>query len=216
VSAFSCCDPTSIHRGVRAAVDGTSIVKSETFAIDWILLQDGRFFEGDGSTSEMWFAYGADVTAAAPGRVVAVRDGQSDVTPMSLPPAFAAPRDGAGNHVIVQIEPGVWAFYAHLQPGSVAVAVGDQVTTGQVIGRLGNSGNSIGPHLHFGLIDSVDPLTANSVPMVLDSYDLTGSIDPASLFASLGDPDALALTIEDPALPQTATLPLNMTVVDLP
>jgi hypothetical protein len=52
--------------------------------------------------------------------------------------------------------------------------------------------------------------------MVLDSYDLTGWIDPASLFASLGDPGALALTIEDPAQQQTETLPLNMTVVDLP
>jgi hypothetical protein len=214
VNAFSCCDATSIHRGVRAAVDGDRIVKSETFAIDWILLQDGRFFEGDGARNEQWFAYGADVTAAAPGTVVAARDGRADGTPGSLPRSISEPGEGAGNHVIVQIEPDVWAFYAHLQPGSVAVEVGDQVVTGQPIGRLGNSGNSIGPHLHFGLIDGLDPLTANSVPMVLDQYDLTGSIEPASLFASLNDPDALELRRVDPAQPQTATLPLNMTVTD--
>jgi hypothetical protein len=216
VNAFSCCDPTSIHRGVRAAVDGAQIVKSETFAIDWILLEDGRFFEGDGGRNEQWFAYGADVTAAAPGTVVAARDGQPDGTPMRLPTASAEPVDGAGNHVIVQIEPGVWAFYAHLEPGSVAVEIGDQVVTGQPIGRLGNSGNSIGPHLHFGLIDGLNPLTANSVPMVLARYDLTGAIEPASLFASLGDPDALELRMEEPAQPQIATLPLNMTVTDFP
>jgi hypothetical protein len=216
VNAFSCCDPTSIHRGVRAAVDGAHIVKSETFAIDWILLQDGRFFEGDGASNQQWFAYGAEVTAVAPGTVVAARDGQQDGTPLSLPTAFAEPVDGAGNHVIVQIEPGVWAFYAHLQPGSVAVEIGDQVTTGEPIGRLGNSGNSLGPHLHFGLIDDVNPLTANSVPMVLDRYELTGAIEPASLFASLGDPDALKLNLKEPAQPQIATLPLNLTVTDFP
>ncbi len=214
LNAFSCCDASSIHRGVRAAADGARIVKSETFAIDWILLQDGHFFEGDGARNEQWFAYGAEVNAVAPGTVVSARDGLADGTPKSLPSTLREPREGAGNHVIVQIEPGVWAFYAHLRMGSVAVEVGDQVVTGQPIGRLGNSGNSIGPHLHFGLIDGPNPLTANSVPMVLDSYELTGSVDPASLFAALGDPEALALHMEEPPQPQSGTLPLNMTVTE--
>jgi murein DD-endopeptidase MepM/ murein hydrolase activator NlpD len=214
LNAFSCCDASSIHRGVRAAADGARIVKSETFAIDWILLQDGRFFEGDGTHNEQWFAYGADVTAVAPGTVISARDGLADGTPKSLPSTSQNPGDGAGNHVIVQIEPGVWAFYAHLQMGSVAVEIGDQVATGQSIGRLGNSGNSIGPHLHFGLIDGPNPLTANSVPMVIDSYELTGSVDPASLFAALSDPEALVLRREESEQPQSGTLPLNMTVAD--
>ncbi len=214
LNAFSCCDASSIHRGVRAAADGARIVKSETFAIDWILFQDGRLFEDDGSRNEQWFSYGAEVTAVAPGTVVSARDGLADGTPKSLPGTFQEPRDGAGNHVIVQIEPGVWAFYAHLQTGSVAVEIGDQVVTGQPLGRLGNSGNSIGPHLHFGLIDGPNPLTANSVPMVIDHYSLTGSVDPASLFASLGDPEALSLRMEATAQPQSGTLPLNMTITD--
>ncbi len=214
LNAFSCCDPSSIHRGVRAAADGARIVKSETFAIDWVLLQDGRVFEGDGARNEQWFGFGAEVTAVAPGTVVFTRDGLADGTPKSLPTSLKQPGDGAGNHVIVQIEPGVWAFYAHLQSGSVAVEIGDQVETGQPIGRLGNSGNSIGPHLHFGLIDGLNPLTANSVPMVLDSYKLTGSVDPASLFAALGDPQALEQHREEPVSSQRGTLPLNMTVTD--
>ena len=214
LNAFSCCDASSIHRGVRAAADGARIVKSETFAIDWILLQDNRLFEDDGARNEHWFAYGAEVTAVAPGTVVSARDGLADGTPKSLPSTLQEPGEGAGNHVIVQIEPGVWAFYAHLQTGSVAVEIGDQVATGQSIGRLGNSGNSIGPHLHFGLIDGPNPLTANSVPMVIDHYSLTGSVDPASLFASLSDPEALTLRMEDTAQSQSGTLPLNMTITD--
>jgi murein DD-endopeptidase MepM/ murein hydrolase activator NlpD len=214
LNAFSCCDATSIHRGVRAAVDGARIVKSETFAIDWVLLQDGRPFAGDGARNEEWFGYGAEVTSAAPGTVIFTRDGQPDGTPMSLPSVLNGPGAAGGNQVIVQIAPGVWAFYAHLQPGSVAVEVGDQVVTGQLIGTLGNSGNSIGPHLHFGLIDGPDPMTASSVPMVLDRYDLTGAVDPTSLFAVLSDPAALELRVDAVSQPQRGTLPLNMTVTD--
>jgi hypothetical protein len=214
LNAFSCCDPTSIHRGVRAAADGERIVKSETFAIDWVLLQGGRPFAGDGARNEQWFGYGAEVTAVAPGTVIFTRDGQPDVTPLSLPSALNEPGSGGGNQVIVQIEPGVWAFYAHLQMDSVAVEVGDRVVAGQPIGRLGNSGNSIGPHLHFGLIDGPNPMTANSVPMVLDRYDLTGAVDPASLFAVLSDPAALELRVDAVSQPQSGTLPLNMTVTD--
>jgi hypothetical protein len=213
LNAFSCCDASSIHRGVRAAADGARIVKSETFAIDSVLLHDGRAFDGDGARNEQWFGFGVEVTAVAAGTVVFTRDGLADGTPKSLP-TVQRPGEGAGNHVIVQIEPGVWVFYAHLQTGSIGVEIGEQVVTGQPIGRLGNSGNSIGPHLHFGLIDGLNPLTANSVPMVIDDYELTGSVDPASLFASLSDPEALVLHSEDPVRSQSGTLPLNMTVTD--
>ena len=60
------------------------------------------------------------------------------------------PLDFAGNQVVVRIQPGVFATYAHLQPGSIAVGVGEQVRTGQRLGRLGSSGNSTAPHLTSG------------------------------------------------------------------
>ncbi len=62
---------------------------------------------------------------------------------------------GYGNHVVIDHGTGAdgkhyAAYYAHM--GSVAVSAGQRVTKGQVIGYIGSTGFSTGPHLHFGLI----------------------------------------------------------------
>ena len=76
-----------------------------------------------------------------------------------------------GNHVIAR-SGSVYAGFAHLAPGSVAVRAGESVRTGQVIGRVGHTGNSTAPHLHFQLMDGPDLLTANGVPCAFRSYEV--------------------------------------------
>jgi len=75
----------------------------------------------------------------------------------------------AGNHVIMATG-GTYALYAHLAPGSVAVTSGQQVRAGEVIGRVGHTGNSTAPHLHFQLMDSADPLQAKGIPCAFATY----------------------------------------------
>jgi Peptidase family M23 len=75
----------------------------------------------------------------------------------------------AGNHVIMATG-GTYAMYAHLAPGSVAVTRGQQVRVGEVLGRVGHSGNSTAPHLHFQLMDSTDPLQAAGIPCAFSAY----------------------------------------------
>lgn len=76
----------------------------------------------------------------------------------------------AGNYVMILGEGGV-AFYAHLRKGSVAVRVGQQVREGEVIGRVGNSGNTTMPHLHFHVMDGADPMTAQGVACAFRGYE---------------------------------------------
>ena len=75
----------------------------------------------------------------------------------------------AGNHVIIRTG-GAHAVYAHLAPGSVAVARGQQVAVGAVIGRVGHTGNSTAPHLHFHVMDSSDPVRGRGMPCAFASY----------------------------------------------
>jgi murein DD-endopeptidase MepM/ murein hydrolase activator NlpD len=75
----------------------------------------------------------------------------------------------AGNHVVVGTG-GTYALYAHLAPGSVVVTSGQRVRAGEVIGRVGHTGNSTAPHLHFQLMDSADPLQARGIPCAFSAY----------------------------------------------
>lgn len=75
----------------------------------------------------------------------------------------------AGNHVIIRTGD-AYAVYAHLAPGSVTVSRGERVLVGDVIGRVGHTGNSTAPHLHFHLMDRSDPVSARGIPNAFASY----------------------------------------------
>lgn len=207
-----CGNPPSLHRSIRLPIDGRSYAKPETFAIDWIQMAEGRPFAGNGARNEEWHCYGAKVTSATAGKVVAVSNGMPDETPNVLPENVHEPVDYGGNHVTVQVEDGVWAFYGHLIADSIAVAVGDRVVAGELLGLLGNSGNSTAPHLHFGLLDGPDPLANNSLPMVFDFYTLLGVLDEGARDTFLA-PAGPASTVGT-SRPEQGRLPLNWTVTD--
>ena len=75
-----------------------------------------------------------------------------------------------GNHIVQDIGDGNYAFYAHLKTGSVKVKAGDQLSAGQVIASLGNTGNTDAPHLHFHVMSTPDPLRSDGLPFVLSTF----------------------------------------------
>ena len=137
------------------AINGARIETAETFAVDWGKVKGDRLFDGDGKTVEQFYGFGEDVLAVADGTVVSIHDGMSDATPfVAMTPKSKS--DYGGNNVMLEIAPNVFAWYAHLRQGSIKVKVGDAVKAGAPIAKLGNTGPSTGPHLHFGLLDKPD------------------------------------------------------------
>ncbi|MGI8842091.1 MAG: M23 family metallopeptidase [Gemmatimonadaceae bacterium] len=168
---------TSGHRLSLVATEGTVRVP-QRFAVDWARLgEDGRLFRGDSSTNATWYGYRDTVYAAAAGRVVIARDGAPDNTPLA-PPSVAVvdARQATGNVVVIETGDGQFTSYAHLAPGSLSVKAGDRVAQGASIGLIGNSGNSLGPHLHFQVSDAAEVLHGEGVPFVLDEFELVGRV----------------------------------------
>ena len=104
-----------------------------------------------------------------------VIDGLAEQTP-GIFPADITLQEADGNAVIIDIGDGLYANYAHMQPGSLRVAVGDKVRKGDVLGLVGNTGNSLAPHLHLHIMDGSSFLAAEGVPYVVDSFTITGQI----------------------------------------
>jgi murein DD-endopeptidase MepM/ murein hydrolase activator NlpD len=174
-----CADPTSPHRQVILSMSNGRYVKPEIFAIDWVRAVDGLLFTGDGSKNTDWPTYGARLYAVANGTVVSAIDNLPDIPPFENNPDLRTPRDFAGNSVQLRIGPGRYACYAHLKPGSLRVRRGQRVRVGQVIGLVGNSGNTTASHLHFGIQRRPDCLSKNE-PFEIDRFTLEGNVDPAT------------------------------------
>ena len=105
----------------------------------------------------------------ARGRVVGVKRHLPEQVPGSLPDGATIQMAG-GNYVVVNIGHGRYAFYAHLATNSVRVKRGQKVRTGQIIGLLGNTGNTDGPHLHFHVMNSPSPLQSSGLPFVFRGF----------------------------------------------
>ena len=207
MNANGCCD-ASAHRSAILAVDGDRLVKFETFAIDWVRLEGPRFYAGDGTRNEDHFAFGAEILAVADGTVAFVRDGMPEETPFEPSKSLRQPLDYGGNEIVLELAPGVFAFYAHMQPGSIRVEIGETVQAGEVLGLLGNTGNTDAAHLHFQLADGPDVLTATSLPFVIDAWTLAGTVSPEG--------SRTENRVVGPPEPQTNTFPLELTVADFP
>ncbi len=182
----------SFHTAHRWAV-------GEEFAYDLIRLgADGRSHRGQGRRLVDFHAYGRAVLAARDGKVVrAVDDIAEDAGLLrradeSKPDylqrvmrnqaaLLAADKSRAGgSQVVIDHGNGEFSSYSHLVPGSLRVRTGDTVRAGQVLGKLGHSGNSTEPHLHFQVCDGPDPLYCAGLPVQFDGLDLVnGDFDRA-------------------------------------
>jgi len=169
------------HRRMLYAVDGRARIPGR-YAIDWIRLdRSGRYASGDEGRIADWHGYAADVLAVADAEVAAVRDDVIESATIKAHPKNAL-GDATGNYVALDLGDGRYAFYEHLKPGSVRVAPGQRVQRGQVIGALGFTGDSTGPHLHFHVADGNSPLAAEGVPYVFDGFELLGAYETLDRF----------------------------------
>lgn len=143
--------------GSTAVLNGHHVVAAQRFALDILALDDADR-RADGilpSDVGDYVIYGRALLAPCGGTVVGASDGQPD-TPIGGTDRIRP----AGNHVLLACEIAgrpVTLLLAHMQPGSLAVAPGEVVVTGDMLGRVGSSGNSSEPHLHIHAVDGTQP-----------------------------------------------------------
>ena len=148
------------------------------FAVDVIGL-DERYApqKDDADENGSAFGWGRDILAPAGGTVIYARNDVPDNAHMggadtdtysALPDPVMA---YIGNCVIIDHGHSEHSVLGHMRLGSVTVNVGERVSAGQVMGMLGNSGNSYGPHLHYQLLSGPRLFRDQSVPFRFENID---------------------------------------------
>lgn len=201
VDGNGCCATATPHRTALSPLNG-NLYAPERFAIDFVQLNDqGLLFTGDKAKMESYAYHGDDIHAVADGPVVAVVNDRPEQVPGTAPTGLKVDEYG-GNYIVQYLGNGRYAFYAHLMPGNgVEVKVGEQLAKGDVIGKLGNSGNTDAPHLHFHVMDGPDPLASNGLPFVIDDFTLEAQLTPEGLDAVIAGQPAQY----DPAVKKAKT-----------
>ena len=153
-------------------------VFSQTYAVDFVKLgSDNNFFQGSGMALEEHYSWGQPVYATAGGKVAYVCFDMPDLQPGAPPnPRMFRddPRRLLGNAVAISHANGEFSYYGALQQASLQVNDGQMIRRGTLIGRVGNSGSSPGPHLHFHLMEGPNPFIDQGLPVKFSHFSAGG------------------------------------------
>jgi hypothetical protein len=145
----------------------------QRWAYDLLVVKDGKSHRGEGTELADYYCYGLPVLAPADGTVVFTRDTDPDMKIGEL----GGGTGPGGNEVVIEVAPGEYLVLSHLQPGSTTVKVGEKVTAGQPVAKVGNSGNTSEPHLHVHLQDGPPTaLMVEGIPLYFHDYKVDGQV----------------------------------------
>lgn len=182
----------------RIPSHGTDIL-GQRYAYDFVKMEKNKLFKGSslaylflGIPTKNSFCHQENIYAVSEGEVVVVREGLKENKRLNpfLDTIRAYHRAMwlskqmrkygeenidlhriIGNHVILKHD-GYYSAYAHIHPGTITVKLGQQVKKGELLGKVGHTGNSTAPHLHFQLMDSLTLLKAKGIPCAFREMEL--------------------------------------------
>ena len=213
ISADSCCD-ASRHTRAALPVNGRVWI-AQRYAVDWEQLDDAnRIYHGPRENLDSYTIFGKEAIAVADATVASVTDGLPEQTPGKFPENISI-EQADGNSVVLDLGNHRYAVYAHLQPNSIRVHPGDKVTRGQTLALVGNTGNSVAPHLHFHVVSNPSPLAANGLPYEIDHFEVTARTPGTAAFDQAEESGTpLPLTKIAPPTRATNALPLDQLIID--
>ena len=173
------------------------------FAVDFFKLNEaGEIYNGDNYLAENYFGFGEQVMAAADGEVVFIisddiqnraimrrqeselpKDARRRISKLALQKMVTdLPRALAGNIVVLRHDKNghiEYSSYGHLASDSVVVTLGQKVRRGDILGRVGDTGDSLTVHLHFQVNSQANPFFSKSLPIVFDNLEVVNKgVDP--------------------------------------
>lgn len=145
--------------GTNSLVNYHYEYESQRYAYDFVIMKDNQTYNGDPTKNESYYAFGKNMFVPADGKIVEVENGIKDnklVGEMNE-------KQPAGNYVVIDHGNDEYSLLAHFKYGSIIVKPGDQVKEGELLGLVGNSGNSSEAHIHFQVANGSDLDASKSI-----------------------------------------------------
>ncbi|ESU22769.1 hypothetical protein FEDK69T_20300 [Flavobacterium enshiense DK69] len=141
------------------------------YAYDFVVLNsDGKQYNGKGENNADWYGFGNDVLAVADGEIIALENNQKDDKTFDVPSLKTNPLALYGNYVVIKHGENVYSMYGHLKhQSSAGLKVGSKIKKGQKIGKIGTSGSSFFPHLHFEMRNNINH-DSEGLPSYFNDY----------------------------------------------
>lgn len=145
--------------GTNSLVNYHYEYENQRYAYDFVMMNGDSTYKGDPTVNESYFAFGKEYLAPADGTVVVVKDDVEDNKRVGT----MNEENPLGNYVIINHGNGEYSYLVHFKYQSIEVCEGDVVNKGDLLGLVGNSGNSSEPHIHFHVANSPDRVTSKSI-----------------------------------------------------
>ena len=153
--------------GTNSLVNYHYEYENQRYAYDFVILKKNSSYEGDPTLNESYYAFGKEYLAPADGTVVKMENDVEDNKPVGT----MNDEQPLGNYVIIDHGNGEYSYLAHFKHQSMEVKLGDEIKQGDLLGLVGNSGNSSEPHIHFHVADSADSSDSKSIRINFDRHE---------------------------------------------
>lgn len=135
---------------------------------------------------ERFYCYGEKIYAPCDGEIVELVDGiRERKTVHWVRESFRAVKNAltfdenndeysliAGNYLVMKCSDEIYMAFVHLKTDSITVSLNEKIKQGTLLGRVGHSGNSTSPHLHFQVMDSADIKNSRGLPCCFEEYEV--------------------------------------------
>lgn len=138
-------------------------VISQRYAYDFEVRENDLPYHDDYHKCENYYSYLKDIICPCDGYVVEVVDKYDNTKILDGRPVICDVDSPYGNHIIIKHKHNEYSVICHIEKGSFNVKIGDIVEEGEILAKVGNSGNTQGPHIHYHLQSGINLETSKGI-----------------------------------------------------
>lgn len=144
------------YGGIKKSTSHSWDVISQRYAYDFEIRENNSPYHDDYKQCENYYSYHKDIIAPYDGWVVYIENSHNNTRILKDRPVICDSDDPCGNHIIIKHPNNEYSLIAHIEKDTFKVKIGDVVKQGQILAKVGNSGNTQGPHIHFHIQNGED------------------------------------------------------------